>query len=324
MDSLLAWSARLLYSEPTLRTQLLETLLLAAAFGIIMPAATRYFSRSFKSRPWYDRVAALLRDQGEKMLKIKITQPMVDKGMGQYVPMLSQHFVGGFLCMPAVFGLGVPRAVALAMARHGALVELGWELQDTAERLYERFFAEDGEALQPNGLFFFLMMHHGMQWALVIPMNLYYSELSGYHELIFMLEGAAGFALLVQFYSYTLDMTKRSELRWMIILNAFNFTVMLYSRLIHYWWSVYKCLRHFYLEESYAVLAIGVICSCLLMPYIAINLLPALWQKLCKFVQEYMAQGAQDRSSECELPALIKNVGQGSTPFKGEAKAHLE
>jgi len=30
---------------------------------------------------------------------------------------------------------------------------------------------------------FFLAIHHAMQWALVIPMNLYYSEVSGYHEL---------------------------------------------------------------------------------------------------------------------------------------------
>jgi len=244
--------------------------------------------------------------------------------MGQFVPILSQHFVGGILCLPAIFGLGVPRAVAVAMARHGALVELGWELQDTAERLYLRFFTEDGEAQQPNGLFFFLMMHHSMQWALVIPMNLFYSDLSGYHELIFMLEGASGFASLVQFYSYTLDTTKRSDLRWMIILNAFNFAVMLYSRLIHYWWSVYKVLRHFYLEESYAVLAIGAFCSCLLMPYIAITCVPVLWQKLCKFVREYKAQGTKHHPREDELPALIKSAGHGGAPFKGVSKAHFE
>merc|ERR1719384_102617 len=173
----------------------------------------------------------------------EVPDDMVDKGLGMMIPIMTQHFVGGMMCAPAIFGLGVPRASAFAMARHGALIELGWELQDTIDRLYERFCTPLGTQTQPNGMFFFLAMHHAMQWALVIPMNLYYSEVSGYHELVFMLEGAAGFAGGAICYGYTLDVTRRSELRQMVVLNALGFVVMVYTRFVHYWWSVFKCLQ---------------------------------------------------------------------------------
>merc|ERR1712241_1476803 len=150
------------------------------------------------------------------------------------------------LCTPAIFGLGVPRAAAFVMVRHGALIELGW--------------------------------------ALVVPMNLYYSEVSGYHELIFMLEGAAGFAGGAICYGYTLDISKRSDLRQMIALSALGLVVMVYTRFVHYWWSIFKCLRHFFLEGSYIVLVVGVLCGVFLMPYVACMFVPDQWSKLLKFV----------------------------------------
>lgn len=224
--------------------------------------------------------------------------------------------------MPAVFGLGVPREAALAMVRHGALVELGWELQDTAERLYERCFHPQGAALQPTALFKFMMMHHAMQWSLVIPMNLYYSELSGYHELVLMLQGAAGAAILVQFYGYTLDTTQRAELRQMIILSAVGFGIMVYTRLMHYWWSVWKCLSHFYAEGSFVVLAVAVACSVFLMPFVAVAFVPQMWNKLMKFTQLYLAEGSDDHNG-IAVPVLL---GRSSSPEFEErmGKPHVE
>lgn len=317
MDLFSSWSLRLLYSEPSLKVQLVEVLLIAAAFEVILPASGRYLAQRFKRRAWYDQAASLMRDSTKKVLLLdEVSDEMLDKSMGDMIPIMAQHFFGGMLCVPAIFGLGVPRAVAMAMARHGALVELGWELQDTAERLHERFSTPQGAKLQPNGMFFFLAMHHAMQWALVIPMNLYYSEMSGYHELVLMLQAAGGFAIGAMFYSYTLDVTKRSELRQMIVLNALGLVVMVYTRLVHYWWSVFKCLQHFFLEGSYGVLIVGVICGVFLMPYVACMFVPEQWSKLKKFTRLYLAQGAStmgsasiesSKPSAAELPALIKS-----------------
>merc|ERR1740121_3023349 len=194
---------------------------------------------------------------------------MIDRGMGGMIPLLSQHLLGGMLCVPAIFGLGVPWEAAVALVRHGALVELGWEIQDTVERLHERFSTENGRLVQPNSLLFCLFTHHAMQWALVIPMNLYFSELSGYHELVFMLEGASSMASFVMFYGYTLDSSDRSDLLQMVITNAFNLAVFVYTRWVHYWWSMFKCLSHFYAEGAYAPLVAGVVCGCGLMPFFA-------------------------------------------------------
>lgn len=318
MAASMAWVDRLLVSEPTLSVQLLETLLLALAFGVIMPISTRLCSRVFKKRPWYPHASELMRDTGEKMLGIEVTDEMTDKGMGQMVPILLQHILGGLLCLPAIFGMGVPRATAFALARHGALLELGWELQDTAERLHERFFFENGEKLQPNGLFFFMGMHHAMQWALVIPMNLYYSELAGYHELVFMLEGAAGVAMLINFYGYTLDVSKKGECLQMVITNAFGLVVMAYTRAMHYWVSLFKCLSHFYAEGCWVVLVVGVLCGACMMPYIGLAFIPQQWSKLLKFFRMYMAHDGGRIVAEGKLPSLL--AGKASDL----AKAHIE
>jgi len=85
----------------------------------------------------------------------------------------------------------------------------------------------DTRKTQPNGLFFFLAMHHAMQWALVVPMTLYYSEVSGYHELIFVLVGAAGFAGGAAAYSNNLDVSKCSDLRQMVVMNVYSWPTCL-------------------------------------------------------------------------------------------------
>jgi len=246
----------------------------------------------------------------------ELPDDVFDKVMGSIIPILSQHFLGGMLCLPAIFGLGVPREAAVALVRHGALVELGWEIQDSTERLYERFFTADGRRTQPNGLLFSLFTHHAMQWALVIPMNLYYSELSGYHELVFMLEGASSIAALVGIYGYTLDTSDRSQLQQMVVMNAFNLAIMVYTRFVHYWWSVFKCLSYFYAEGSYGVLAAGLVCGCFLMPSFAMSFIPQQWAKLVKFTQMYMENGSNEVVGT-SLPALLRN----RLPFQGKQTA---
>merc|ERR1719277_2748047 len=106
MDTTYAVAARVVYSEPTLRIQLLETLLIAVVFGFVMPPAARRCSHVFKSRPWYGRTFAICKDVLEKMMPIEVPDRMVDEMIGKLVPVFTQHFVGGFLCAPAILGLG--------------------------------------------------------------------------------------------------------------------------------------------------------------------------------------------------------------------------
>merc|ERR1712117_995189 len=137
-----------------------------------------------------------------------------------------------------------------------------------------------------------------------------YSEVSGYHELIFLLEGPAGFAGGAVCYSYTLDVSKRSDLRQMVVLSAFGLVVMVYTRFVHYWWSVFKCLRHFFLEGSYVVLAVGVACGVFMMPYVACMFVPDQWNKLKKFTELYRTHREPAEGgllADGPLPALLKS-----------------
>merc|ERR1712137_1101271 len=106
--------------------------------------------------------------------------------------------------------------------------------------------------------------------------------------LVFMLEGASSIASFVMFYGYTLDTSDRSELLQMVITNAFNLSVMVYTRWVHYWWSVFKCLNHFYAAGAYAPLVAGVVCGGGLMPYFSSKFIPQMWKKLLKFTQLYL------------------------------------
>jgi len=127
-----------------------------------------------------------------------------------------------------------------------------------------------------------------------------------------MLEGAAGFAGGAICYSYTLDVSKRSDLRQMVVLSALGLVVMVYTRFVHYWWSIFKCLRHFFLEGSYMVLVVGVVCGVFLMPYVACMFVPDQWNKLMKFAKIYRADGNSAKlPADGELPALIKFPANG-------------
>ena len=53
-----------------------------------------------------------------------------------------QHGVGGLLCLLSVLGFArlLPDNVALAMARHGVLCEVGWEISDNLQPIFDILF----------------------------------------------------------------------------------------------------------------------------------------------------------------------------------------
>eukprot|EP00441_Pelagodinium_beii_P021790 CAMPEP_0197662766 /NCGR_PEP_ID=MMETSP1338-20131121/54660_1 /TAXON_ID=43686 ORGANISM="Pelagodinium beii, Strain RCC1491" /NCGR_SAMPLE_ID=MMETSP1338 /ASSEMBLY_ACC=CAM_ASM_000754 /LENGTH=248 /DNA_ID=CAMNT_0043240757 /DNA_START=237 /DNA_END=983 /DNA_ORIENTATION=+ len=243
----------------------------------------------------------------DKMMGINMDQTFLSKIMGSMLTIPGQHLLGGMLCVPAVFGCGVSQKTAICLVRHGALIELGWEIQDTALRLWDRYTTLEGAKRNPWAMLKLMLIHHALQWTLVIPMNLHYSHLSGYHELVFMLEGAAGFAGVAGFYGYTCDTSKRPELRTLIICNACNLVIMVYTRFVHYWWSAFKCLLHFWQVGAYLELTAGVVCGLGLMPYIAMSFIPEQWNKIQKFVALYKEPVACGKTLlESKAPSKIK------------------
>jgi len=157
-----------------------------------------------------------------------------------FVVILLQHGVGGGLCLPAVFGL-LP-ALAPTLACHGALCEVGWEVQDYIVRWCDILFGGPaGKARQPVPVMIIMTLHHAMGTLLVVPMNLHFRDNAYYHELVFLLQAAAVGAMGLQQYGYTLDIRKTRDLITMKILVSTTAVLMLWSRLFRYCYVVY-CL----------------------------------------------------------------------------------
>ena len=79
----------------------------------------------------------------------------------KFLAVLIQHGVGGGLCIPSALGLTGP--VVCAMARHGALCEGGFELQDVVVRAWQIIAGgKEGRAMNPAALVMIMTIHHAM------------------------------------------------------------------------------------------------------------------------------------------------------------------
>ena len=146
-----------------------------------------------------------------------------------FISILIQHGVGGAMCVPSITGW-LPASVAAPLARHGAMCELGWEVQDTLIRMGQIFFGgEAGRKMNPTPLLVIFFIHHCTAMGMVIPMNLcvppalslslslsllhperpllgrFYGDSVLYHEMVFLLEGAAFVAMGMQNFGCTSD-----------------------------------------------------------------------------------------------------------------------
>jgi len=82
----------------------------------------------------------------------------------------------------------------MTLTRHGALLEMAFEIRDVVLRIYERLFDEHGEKKQPNAILKIVAKHHALTMMMCIPMNLYYPNEPLSSEIIVILSGAAGAA----------------------------------------------------------------------------------------------------------------------------------
>ena len=99
-----------------------------------------------------------------------------------FVGIITQHAIGGALCCASVFNLASV-SLATTLAGHGAMCEVGWELQDVVVRAYQLVFGgSGGKAKNPTPLLVILAIHHSMGLGMAIPMNLSFASEPYYHE----------------------------------------------------------------------------------------------------------------------------------------------
>eukprot|EP00967_Tisochrysis_lutea_P129090 scaffold221633_cov32-Tisochrysis_lutea.AAC.2 len=227
------------------------------------------------------------------------------------VGVLVQHALGGALCLASA--AGVSSELAFALARHGALCEMGWEAQDVLVRAWQCVFGgEAGRAKNPAGLLLVLCLHHMMGMSLVIPINLFYPRNQYVHEVVCLLQGAAAVALLMQNYGYTLDTSTPGGLLRMKLSVGCVWVVVLWSRVLRFTFLFFKLVPTIFADGN-IVISSGAVIVVLAMSYINFIFFADATRKLLKFGRLTVSEGGK-RISEAAVDAAGALAPTRTTP----------
>ena len=186
--------------SPTWNTQITLLFVQAAFWYTFIAVFTSVVVKPYvKSRPWCQQWTELNRKTFKASFFVDFkTDEEAFNFAALFISILIQHGVGGLMCVPSITGW-LPASVAAPLARHGAMCELGWEVQDTFIRVCQILFGgAAGRAMNPTPLLVILAIHHCTAMGMVMPMNMYYGDSTLYHEMVFLLEGAAFVAMGLQ------------------------------------------------------------------------------------------------------------------------------
>jgi len=273
----------LLYVEGTLETQLALTCLWAAIwFLTIRRAGRNIFQPWIASKPWKQRWLEMNDKTKRKSFNVKLDPEDIFEFSCEVLAIICQHALGGFLCLPSVLGFEGP--VVQALACHGALCEAGWEFQDLLRRLYEvKLGTEKQKRMNPPRVLLIIAFHHAMGLGMVIPMNIAYGNNSYYHELVFLMQGAAFVASVSQNYGYTLDVHTPDGLAQMRVCVSVTFFTMLWSRVLRYVFIGYKLISAFYADGHMSMFCGGGLVLSLMGLFNCLMIMDG-WAKFSKFM----------------------------------------
>jgi len=116
----------LLLSDQEFETQLCLLAFHTIVWFLWLQIAPRYVQSWISSKQWKDRLVTHSKHCFEKGFKIKLEYHDAFTSACELSCIASQHIVGGILCTPSV--LGFTGQAVWALARHGAMCEMGWEL----------------------------------------------------------------------------------------------------------------------------------------------------------------------------------------------------
>ena len=220
---------------------------------------------------------------------------------------VTQHGIGGALCVPSALGAGFlfPTGIAEAMACHGALSEIGTEVQDMLLRIYDIIFGgEKGRKRTPISLWFIMIAHHSVALCLVVPMNLFYWNNSYYHEMTMWLQFAAFLAFMIQQYGYMLNIKTREGLLKMKISVALGLVIMVWTRVIRYFW-LWKIMGTLMWEdENWIVLKAAIV------PFLGLSLVNVVFVidasvKFAKFMPMQIEKHSEEEIKDLAVEAAF-------------------
>lgn len=274
----------LVLAAPDVATQLWLAAMWALTWYVCIElSSVHIFKPSLRRQSWKERWVGHFRRYMLSNFSVAFNsdEQFLDFGSA-FLAVILQHGLGGAMCLPSV--LGCRGSIAGALARHGALCEAGWELQDLAQRFWQvSVGGEEGRARNPPMLLLFTCIHHVLGLSMVIPMNLAYGSHRLYHEMVFQLQGAAFIALASQSYGWTLDTDTASGLRRLRRSSGLVLVVYLWSRLLRYWPLALSCLHELYVDGNFKMVSCAAPALCL-MGFLNLVLVRDAAKKFIKFV----------------------------------------
>lgn len=310
----------LISCAPTLGTQLTLMLVQAILWALAIPVIAKLFAVWVKKQPWCEQWTQLNKATFKKafFVDFKTMSEAFDFAC-LFIGIITQHALGGALCCASVFGLG-SASLATTLAAHGALCEVGWEFQDVIVRAYQVIFGgAAGKAMNPTPLLVIMGIHHSMGLGMAIPMNLSFGAEPFYHEMVFLLQFAAAFALITQNYGYTLDTKTASGLLRMKVAVTLTLAVLVYSRVLRFAYCGYKLLSIAHASGSTGMLVGGSLVMA------AMSLLNVLFVtdatgKFLKFMKlQHVDQAApleKQKTLKIELDEAIVSMACAMSPIR--------
>jgi len=309
----------LLFARPVLEVQVVLILLHAILWYVViswlLPPHILSLIDRLKSKTCY------LETQRYALRKLLATREDEEDPLPGFLTyfhgVIVQHFAGALLCLPSLLGCA-SAPVASALACHGALIEVGWEIQDSLMRIKEMTWdGEAGRRRNPTKLVVPMFMHHVLAQILVVPMNLYYHDCKLYHEAIFVLQGIAVFSYACQHFGYTCDINVAKELRQLRVATTASLVAITWSRGIHSTYLWYALLTLIYSEGRHALFWVAV------FPVICMSLFNAIMVMDCcqKFSKIVLKVPVKDPPTTTATMTTTNAVLLGH-PSTQEAIAH--
>ncbi len=307
----------LLFAKSDASTLLTIVLIHATGWFFFIPLVAKNLIK-----PWFDKQK--FRDQwldfniqSAKTLGIDIP----DKEAAyitllEIFPILFQHGIGGSLCLPSILNWSwVSPEAKTALAVHGALCEVGWELQDLIYRYYKyNYGTTEQKASQPPAVLFFITLHHCLGLSMVLPMTMIARDSKLFHEGVLLLEGAAFVSLLLQQYGYCLDVKSAQGALQMALIVTVNFTCIMYTRLVRFCPLALEILYEIIKLESYAIFLVALM-GASTMGYFNSFLVKDVSLKLKKFVIDpYVLNESSSKEEDDAKPNKMFENGPKGIP----------
>lgn len=300
-----------LMAKPVLEVQVTILLLQAVTWYFCIPFIGKKIKAFIDQKPYRKQFIDLSAKSWEGAFKMKFSDPEIAFEFScLFAGIIVQHIVGGALCIPSVYGFpGISTTTAFALARHGALCEAGWELQDGLERMYTVLVKKDWSMNHPEYLKM-VASHHAMGLSIVIPMNMFYGDFILYHKGIFFMQGVAAAAMTFQYYAFTLNLNKRSDMIQMRTIVIANLVALVYCRILGFGGIALEMIPILY-NDNLFFLGICLVVT-ILMQYINYTFIMEALRKVRKYMSMPLppskSQKQQDAKISTQTVRKLKRV----------------